>query len=62
MKIEKYTSMFSFVPQDPEIVAALQPGKEELDKERLQIIGQSEVKLFTTRQVLQGQLIELSCF
>ena len=40
------------IPQDPEIVAALLPGKEELDKERLKIIGQTEVKLFTSRQVL----------
>ena len=40
------------IPQDPEIVAALLPGKEELDKERLEIIGRSQVKLFTSRQVL----------
>ena len=44
------------IPQDPEIVAALLPGKEELDKERLKIIGQTEVKLFTSRQVLDCQL------
>jgi len=36
--------------KDPEVVEALRPGKEELDKERLEIIGQSKVKLFTTRQ------------
>ena len=32
-------------------MAALQPGKEELDKERLEVIGKSEVKLAISRQV-----------
>ena len=38
-------------PQDPDIVAALQPGKEELDKERLEVIGESVAKLLISRQV-----------
>ena len=37
--------------QDPDIVAALQPGKEELDKERLEVIGESVAKLLISRQV-----------
>ena len=40
-----------YFAQDPDIVAALQPGKEELDKERLEVIGKSEVKLAISRQV-----------
>ena len=50
----------SVIPQDPEIVAALQPGKEQLDKERLEIIGQSAVKLDTSRQVHEGQFCRAS--
>jgi len=36
--------------KDPDIVAALQPGKEELDKERLEVIGESVAKLLISRQ------------
>ena len=37
--------------QDPAVVAALAPGKEELDKSRLEVIGETEVLLYTSRQV-----------
>ena len=48
--------------QDPDIVAALQPGKEELDKERLEVIGESVAKLLISRQVqklVTNQVLEL---
>ena len=48
--------------QDPDIVAALQPGKEELDKERLEVIGESVAKLLISRQVqklIPQQVLEL---
>jgi len=37
--------------KDPAVVAALAPGKEELDKSRLEVIGETEVLLYTSRQV-----------
>ena len=46
--------MRAVFPQDPEIVDALLPGKEELDQERFEIIGESQVKLFISRQVLNA--------
>ena len=56
------TQLCHAIPQDPAIVEALRPGKEELDRERLEVIGQSGVKLFTTRQVLEGHRVERKLF
>ena len=38
------------------MVAALAPGKEELDKFRLDMIWKSEVLLYTSRQVDKGRM------
>ena len=54
MNEKTYQSMRAVFPQDPEIVDALRPGKEELDQERFEIIGESQVKLFISRQVLNA--------
>ena len=37
--------------QDPAVVAALAPGKEELDRSRLEVVGESQALLYTSRQV-----------
>ena len=42
--------------QDPAVVAALMPGKEELDKFWLDVIWKSEVLLYTSRQVDKGRM------